>query len=184
MIFVGQDAFACGSMESLSNTFDYLLFQEKPLGSNSGYSDTSVYLTGSAFYSIRVVFYNYIGGLSLDVIIKNPDGVEINQSLNFFHDTEDGENVADCTAKYEPTQTYDACAVETSDLQQGFDVNIYNFDASATTFLPPSFYTSDYRELSKAASTTRVTSELSLTASDTSIMTTWGMTFSNSGLIV
>ncbi|GME90199.1 unnamed protein product [[Candida] boidinii] len=95
-----------------------------------------------------------------------------------------GENVADCTAEYEPTQTYDACAAETSDLQQGFDVNIYNFDASATTFLPPSFYTSNYRELSKAASTTGVTSKLSLTASHTSIMTTWGMSFSNSGLMV
>ncbi|OWB80212.1 hypothetical protein B5S32_g4471 [[Candida] boidinii] len=36
----------------------------------------------------------------------------------------------------------------------------------------------------RAASTTGVTSKLSLTASHTSIMTTWGMSFSNSGLMV
>ncbi|OWB57518.1 hypothetical protein B5S28_g3467 [[Candida] boidinii] len=36
----------------------------------------------------------------------------------------------------------------------------------------------------RAASTAGVTSKLSLTASHTSIMTTWGMSFSNSGLIV
>lgn len=29
MIFIGQDAFVCGSMESLSNTFNYLLFLKK-----------------------------------------------------------------------------------------------------------------------------------------------------------
>ncbi|GMF50589.1 unnamed protein product [[Candida] boidinii] len=68
-------------------------------------------------------------------------------------------------------------------LQRGFDVNVYQF-SSVTTLLSPSVYTSAYKSLSKVASNNGIVSPISFSNSVFGTVTRWGMTYSNSYVIM
>ncbi|GME75219.1 unnamed protein product [[Candida] boidinii] len=183
MMFIGVDAFACGNVEALGDSFNYILYQQKPSGANTGYGDTAVYLQGDSYYPFRIVYYNYGLAYRLNVHLYGPDGSELEQQSVLFNDDNNGDQT-DCTAVYNPTHFATGCSISATKLQQGFNVNVYNYDATATPVLPASVYSSDYTSLSIVASNTAVVSDLALSAVSVSSMATWGMSFSTSGIIV
>ncbi|OWB49853.1 hypothetical protein B5S27_g1398 [[Candida] boidinii] len=163
-------------------SYTYLLYQQKPSGALSGSTDSEVYLEGGVYYPLRVVYYNSVAAITLEVKILDSNGTTLDQERVLFNDISDG-SVSGCTAIYYPTSFATGCSIPATMLQQGFDVNVYTY-YSASSILPPSVYTSEYKSLSKLASNNGVVSSIYLSAASGFTMTRWGMTFSNSNILV